>query len=104
MSGDPEQEYFTDGMVEDIIIAAGDKVVVFTAFNDGVARHAKALSNAEATITGAQNAEQRMQAVDGYQGDPAVRVAVCNITAGGDGATPLRGCGQTPGRCAGACS
>jgi SWI/SNF-related matrix-associated actin-dependent regulator 1 of chromatin subfamily A len=67
------------------VAATGEKVVVFTAFNDGVARLAEALGEAAVTITGAQNAEQRMQAVDRFQGDPEVRVAVCNIIAGGVG-------------------
>lgn len=69
------------------VVAAGDKVVVFTAFNDGVARHAKTLGEAAVTITGSQSAEQRMEAVDRFQKDPIVRVVVCNIIAGGVGIT-----------------
>ena len=73
------------------VVASGDKVVVFTAFNDGVARHAKALGEAAVTITGSQSAEQRMEAVDRFQKDPIVRVAVCNIIAGGVGITLTAG-------------
>ena len=39
------------------------------------------------TISGSDNAEQRMQAVDRFQNDPEVRVAICNIIAGGVGIT-----------------
>ena len=73
------------------VIATGDKVVVFTSFNEGVARHAKSLGEAAVTITGSQSAEQRMEAVDRFQTDPAVRVAVCNIIAGGVGITLTAG-------------
>src|SRR6478735_2698541 len=39
------------------------------------------------TISGSDNAEQRMQAVDRFQTDPEVRVAICNIIADGVGIT-----------------
>jgi SWI/SNF-related matrix-associated actin-dependent regulator of chromatin subfamily A-like protein 1 len=39
------------------------------------------------TISGSDNAEERMEAVDRFQNDPEVRVAVCNIIAGGVGIT-----------------
>jgi SWI/SNF-related matrix-associated actin-dependent regulator 1 of chromatin subfamily A len=61
------------------VIATGEKAVVFTVFNDGVLRHKKALGETAVTITGAQSAEQRMEAVDRFQTDPDIRVAVCNI-------------------------
>lgn len=73
------------------VIATGDKVVVFTSFNDGVAKHAATLGKAAVTITGAQSAEQRMNAVDKFQTDPSVSVAVCNIIAGGVGITLTAG-------------
>jgi SWI/SNF-related matrix-associated actin-dependent regulator 1 of chromatin subfamily A len=73
------------------VIATGEKVVVFTAFNDGVAKHAKALGDAAVTITGSQTAEQRMEAVDKFQTDPTVQVAICNIIAGGVGITLTAG-------------
>ena len=73
------------------VVAAGEKVVVFTSFNDGVTRHVKDLGEAAVTITGSQTIEQRMEAVDRFQGDPTVRVAVCNIIAGGVGITLTAG-------------
>jgi SWI/SNF-related matrix-associated actin-dependent regulator of chromatin subfamily A-like protein 1 len=73
------------------VIATGDKVVVFTSFNEGVARHAKTLGEAAVTIVGSQSAEERMEAVDRFQTDPTVRVAVCNIIAGGVGITLTAG-------------
>lgn len=73
------------------VIATGDKVVVFTSFNDGVAKHAATLGNAAVTITGSQSAEQRMEAVDRFQTDPSVSVAVCNIIAGSVGITLTAG-------------
>ena len=73
------------------VVASGEKVVVFTTFSDGVARHAKALGEAAVTITGSQSAERRMEAVDRFQTDPDVRVAICNIIAGGVGITLTAG-------------
>ncbi|NCV86931.1 MAG: DEAD/DEAH box helicase, partial [Oxalobacteraceae bacterium] len=37
------------------------------------------------TITGADNAKQRMEAMDAFQKDPNVTVALCNLIAGGVG-------------------
>lgn len=73
------------------VIEAGEKAVVFTSFNDGITKHAKALGPAAVTITGSQTAEQRMEAVDRFQTDPNVKVAVCNIIAGGVGITLTAG-------------
>jgi SWI/SNF-related matrix-associated actin-dependent regulator 1 of chromatin subfamily A len=73
------------------VLATGDKVVVFTSFSEGVARHARTLGSAAVTITGAQSSDQRMEAVDRFQTDPGVRVAVCNIIAGGVGITLTAG-------------
>jgi SWI/SNF-related matrix-associated actin-dependent regulator 1 of chromatin subfamily A len=73
------------------VIASGEKIVVFTVFNDGVQRHQKALGETAVTITGAQSAEQRIEAVDRFQTDPNIRVAICNIIAGGVGITLTAG-------------
>jgi hypothetical protein len=73
------------------VIASGEKVVVFTVFNDGVQRHKKVLGETAITITGQQTAEQRMEAVDRFQSDPDIRVAICNIIAGGVGITLTAG-------------
>jgi SWI/SNF-related matrix-associated actin-dependent regulator 1 of chromatin subfamily A len=69
------------------VVAGGEKVVVFTSFAEGVARHARTLGESCVSITGSDTAEQRMAAVDRFQSDPAVRVAVCNLIAGGVGLT-----------------
>ncbi len=73
------------------VIETGEKAVVFTCFNDGVTRHKKALGAAAVTITGSNTAEERMAAVDRFQSDPQVRVAVCNLIAGGVGITLTAG-------------
>ena len=73
------------------VIASGEKVVVFTCFNDGVARHKAALGDLAVTITGSCSTEQRMEAVDRFQGDPSVKVVVCNLIAGGVGITLTAG-------------
>jgi SWI/SNF-related matrix-associated actin-dependent regulator 1 of chromatin subfamily A len=76
--------------IEDVI-ATGDKVVVFNAFSNGVLSHAKTLGERAVTITGSQTGEERLTAVDRYQSDPGVRVAICNIIAGGVGITLTAG-------------
>ena len=73
------------------VIAGGEKVVVFTCFNDGVARHKAALGELAVTITGNCSAQERMDAVDRFQSDPTVKVAVCNLIAGGVGITLTAG-------------
>jgi hypothetical protein len=73
------------------VVATGEKVVVFPVFNDGVQRHKKELGETAVTITGAQSAEQRMETVDRFQADPDIRVAICNIIAGGVGITLTAG-------------
>ena len=73
------------------VLAVGEKVVVFTCFTDGIERHKKKLGDLAVTITGADSPEKRMNAVDRFQSDPVVRVAVCNIIAGGVGITLTAG-------------
>jgi SWI/SNF-related matrix-associated actin-dependent regulator of chromatin subfamily A-like protein 1 len=67
------------------VVATGEKVVVFTCFTDGIDRHKKKLGDQAVTLTGADTPQQRMDAVDRFQTDPTVRVALCNIIAGGVG-------------------
>jgi SWI/SNF-related matrix-associated actin-dependent regulator of chromatin subfamily A-like protein 1 len=69
------------------VISTDRKVVLFTAFTDGLNKHKAVFSGECVTISGSDNAEQRMQAVDRFQTDPEVRVAICNIIAGGVGIT-----------------
>jgi Helicase conserved C-terminal domain len=69
------------------IVACGEKVVVFTCYQTGIERHKKAWDEAAVTITGADSVEARQAAVDRFQDDPQVKVALCNIIAGGVGIT-----------------
>jgi SWI/SNF-related matrix-associated actin-dependent regulator 1 of chromatin subfamily A len=73
------------------VIATGEKVVLFTCFTDGIERHKKILGDQAVTITGSDNSTKRTEAVDRFQSDPAVRVALCNIIAGGVGITLTAG-------------
>ena len=69
------------------VISTDRKVIVFTAFTDGLKKHKAVFSGECVTISGSDSAEQRMEAVDRFQNDPEIRVAVCNIVAGGVGIT-----------------
>jgi SWI/SNF-related matrix-associated actin-dependent regulator of chromatin subfamily A-like protein 1 len=69
------------------VISTDRKVIVFTAFTEGLKRHKAIFGEGCVTISGSDNAEQRMEAVDRFQKDPEVRVAACNIIAGGVGIT-----------------
>lgn len=73
------------------VVDSGQKVIVFTSFNDGIERHRKTLGDAAVTITGSDNARQRQEAVDRFQDDPTIKVALCNIIAGGVGITLTAG-------------
>jgi len=73
------------------VVAGGEKVVVFTCFSEGIERHRVKLGEAAVTITGSDTPEKRMAAVDRFQGDDTVRVALCNIIAGGVGITLTAG-------------
>jgi SWI/SNF-related matrix-associated actin-dependent regulator 1 of chromatin subfamily A len=73
------------------VIATGEKVVVFTCFTDGIVRHKKKLGDQAVTITGSDTSQKRTDAVDRFQTDPNVRVALCNIIAGGVGITLTAG-------------
>ena len=67
------------------VVASGQKVIVFTSYTEGITRHKKTLGDQAVTITGADNAKQRMEAMDAFQNDPNVTVALCNLIAGGVG-------------------
>jgi hypothetical protein len=51
----------------------------------------KELGDEAVSITGEMNGKQRMEAVDRFQTDPNVKVAVCNLIAGGVGITLTAG-------------
>jgi len=67
------------------VLATGQKVIVFTSYTEGITRHKKTLGDKAVTVTGADNAKQRMAATDAFQNDPNVQVALCNLIAGGVG-------------------
>jgi SNF2 family DNA or RNA helicase len=67
------------------VVASGQKVLVFTSYAEGITRHKKTLGDRAVTITGADNAKQRMKAMDDFQSNPEVSVALCNLIAGGVG-------------------
>jgi SWI/SNF-related matrix-associated actin-dependent regulator 1 of chromatin subfamily A len=73
------------------VISTNQKVIAFTAFTEGLKKHKAVFGDQCVTISGADNAEQRMEAVDRFQNDPELRVAVCNIIAGGVGITLTAG-------------
>jgi SWI/SNF-related matrix-associated actin-dependent regulator of chromatin subfamily A-like protein 1 len=67
------------------VVATGQKVIVFTSYTEGITRHKKTLGERAVSITGADNAKQRMAAMDAFQKDPDVTVMLCNLIAGGVG-------------------
>ena len=73
------------------VLATGQKVIVFTAFTDGLKKHKASLGEACVTLSGEDNAERRMAAVDAFQNDPEIRVMVANLIAGGVGITLTAG-------------
>ncbi len=73
------------------VLATGQKVIVFTSFTEGLRKHAANLGAECVTISGEDDAEARMRAVDAFQTDDRVRVAICNLIAGGVGLTLTAG-------------
>jgi SWI/SNF-related matrix-associated actin-dependent regulator 1 of chromatin subfamily A len=73
------------------VLATNQKVIVFTAFTDGLRRHKAALGDACITLSGDDGPEARMAAVDAFQTNHKVRVMVANLIAGGVGITLTAG-------------
>jgi hypothetical protein len=69
------------------IVAVGEKVVVFTCYSASIERHKKVWGDAAVTITGSDGVGARQAAIDRFQDDPDVKLALCNIIAGGVGIT-----------------
>jgi hypothetical protein len=65
------------------IVAQGEKAAVFCAFSAGNERHRKEWAEICVTITCSDSAGARQAAVDRFQDDPEVKVAPCDIIAGG---------------------
>jgi SNF2 family DNA or RNA helicase len=66
-------------------IDQGEKIIVFSCFNDPVEKFATELGPAAVLLTGKTPAAVRQQLVDRFQQDDEVRVFVANIIAGGTG-------------------
>jgi SWI/SNF-related matrix-associated actin-dependent regulator 1 of chromatin subfamily A len=69
--------------IKDVLVT-GQKAVVFTCFTEGPQRHRE-------TFGGSDKAEERLEAVDRFQGDPEIRPAICNLQAGSIGLTLTAG-------------
>ena len=66
-------------------IDQGEKVIVFSCFDDPVQKLARELGAAAVLLTGKTPSGMRQQLVDRFQHDDEVRVFVANIIAGGTG-------------------
>lgn len=71
-------------LVEDAV-EQGEKVLVFSCFDEPVQKIAARLGEQAVVLTGATPARQRQQLADRFQSDERVRVFVGNILAGGVG-------------------
>jgi hypothetical protein len=63
----------------------GQKVIVFSCFDDPIRRFAAELGPAAVVLTGKTPSDMRQQLVDRFQREDEVRVFVANIVAGGTG-------------------
>jgi hypothetical protein len=66
-------------------IEQGEKVIVFSCFDDPIKKLAKELGTTAVVVTGKTPAAMRQPIVDRFQNDPDVRVFIANIIAGGTG-------------------
>ena len=66
-------------------IDQGEKVIVFSCFDDPIQKLARELGSVAVVLTGKTPAAMRQQLVDRFQHDDEVRVFVANIIAGGTG-------------------
>jgi SWI/SNF-related matrix-associated actin-dependent regulator of chromatin subfamily A-like protein 1 len=66
-------------------IDQGEKMIVFSCFDDPVQTLARELGDTAVIVTGRTPAATRQALVDRFQADPDVRVFVANIIAGGTG-------------------
>jgi SWI/SNF-related matrix-associated actin-dependent regulator 1 of chromatin subfamily A len=66
-------------------VAQGEKVIVFTGFDEPARRIHTHFGGAAVLLTGATPAHRRQGLVDRFQGDDSVRVFVANLIAGGVG-------------------
>ena len=73
------------------LVEAGQKVVVFTAYQAVVDKLASVFADASVTLTGSHSAKERDEAVQRYQSDSSIRVFIGNIQAAGTGITLTAG-------------
>jgi len=66
-------------------IDQGEKVIVFSCFDDPIQKLAGELSSTAVVVTGKTPGPMRQPLVDRFQTDPEVRVFIANIIAGGTG-------------------
>ena len=66
-------------------IDQGEKIIVFSCFDDPVQKLAKELGSTAVVVTGKTPAAMRQPRVDRFQNDAEVRVFIANIIAGGTG-------------------
>lgn len=63
----------------------GEKVIVFSCFDEPIQRFATELGDSAVVVTGKTPAAMRQTLVDRFQNDPGTRVFIANIIAGGTG-------------------
>lgn len=66
-------------------IEQGEKVIVFSGFEDPVRKIAAAFEEQAVVLTGSTRSDERQTLVDRFQNDPQVKVFVANLVAGGVG-------------------
>ena len=66
-------------------VAQGEKVLVFSSFEEPLEKIAAHFGETAVSLTGKTPAARRQQLVDRFQNDPSVRVFVANLIAGGVG-------------------
>jgi SWI/SNF-related matrix-associated actin-dependent regulator 1 of chromatin subfamily A len=66
-------------------IDQGEKVIVFSCFDDPIQKLARELGQTAVVVTGKTPAAKRQELVDRFQRDGNVRVFIANIVAGGTG-------------------
>ena len=69
------------------VVEGGEKVIVFSGFDEPLQRLSRRLGSAAVLLTGRTPAARRQELVDRFQHDDSVRVFLANIVAGGTGIT-----------------
>jgi SWI/SNF-related matrix-associated actin-dependent regulator of chromatin subfamily A-like protein 1 len=67
------------------VVSQGEKVIVFSSFEEPLDRLSGHFGDAAVTLTGRTPAAHRLELVDRFQNDPSVRVFVANLMVGGVG-------------------